>query len=192
MREQVRGVIRNLLFLTPPNRGSSIGRSGVKAKKMGEAAIASDVRNVFMGTHPSRSEVSSLGEMSKIMKSKKRGTSIRIKRAVNQTKASRSQITRLIKQKQSRVGYFASAWGTAAQSIGSVRVPAWIARHSAPGRSSIQEKPNGISASITNAVEWADQVYGMRSRINAALSIQARKMNNKTNKHLKDLASKFK
>ena len=57
MEEQARGVINNLMLITPPSNGKT---RGVAAKKRGEAAIASDVRNVFIGSTPKRAEVSGL------------------------------------------------------------------------------------------------------------------------------------
>lgn len=79
----------------------------------------------------------------------------------------------------------------AANTVGSVRVPNWIKRHSAPGSSIIKEVPDGISASITNAVEWADTVYGLRARINAALLKQTRKINNRTRDFYKKIGREF-
>jgi hypothetical protein len=188
MREQVRGVIRALLYLTPPNRGSN---RGVKGKKAGEAAITSDIRSVFRGENIKTPEVSTLSEMNKVMKQNRKPGTIRATKRKVRIKAPSRLIAQYIVKQKKRVGYLASAWATAANSIGAVRVPQWIKRHTAPGESKIREIPNGIEASITNAVAWADSVYGLRSRINMALSIQTRKINNKTNKHLKDIASKF-
>ena len=59
MEEQARGVLNTLLLVMPP---STTKVRGVKAKKRGEAAIASDVRSVFSGSTPKRAEVSSMGE----------------------------------------------------------------------------------------------------------------------------------
>jgi hypothetical protein len=70
----------------------------------------------------------------------------------------------------------ASAWATAAQSIGKIRVAAWISRHAAPGNTDIKVSDGEISASITNAVEWATKVGGLRARVNVALQMQTRSM----------------
>jgi hypothetical protein len=189
MREQVRGIIRALLYLTPPNRGKV---QGVKGKKAGEAAITSDIRSVFRGENLKKTEVSSLSDMNKIMKQNRKPGTIRATKRKVRIKAPSRLISQYIIKQKKRVGYLASAWATAANSIGAVRVPQWIKRHSAPGRSIVKEVPRGIEASITNAVEWADSVYGLRSRINTALSIQTRKINSKTNDYLKKVASKLK
>jgi len=60
--------------------------------------------------------------------------------------------------------------------VGKVRVPAWVSRHAAPGNTDITVREGEISASITNAVEWAGKVNGLRARVNAALRAQSRAM----------------
>ena len=188
MREQVRGVIKALLYLTPPNRG---GVRGIKAKKAGENTIAADVRSVFRGENLKRPEVSSFTEMSREMKKSRRAGSIRATPRKVRVKAPSALIAQYIKKKQTKVGYLASAWAMAAMTVGAVRVPNWIKRHTAPGSSIIKQVPNGISASIINAVEWADTVYGLRARINQALQIQTRLINNKTRDFYKKIGREF-
>jgi hypothetical protein len=188
MREQVRGVIRSLLYLTPPNRGPV---RGTKAKQAGEAAIAVDIRSVFRGENIKKPEVTSFSEMSRVMKENRRAGSIRAKSRKVRIKAPSRLIAQYIVKKKKQVGYLASAWAMAANKVGAVRVPGWIKRHSAPGSSIIKDVPAGIEASITNAVEWADSVYGLRARINSALQIQTRKINNKTNDYLKKIGKSF-
>jgi hypothetical protein len=51
-----------------------------------------------------------------------------------------------------------------------------VSRHAAPGSTDIKVSDGQISASITNAVEWAAKVNGLRARVNAALRVQTRSM----------------
>jgi hypothetical protein len=51
-----------------------------------------------------------------------------------------------------------------------------VSRHAAPGNTDITVREGEISASITNAVEWAGKVNGLRARVNAALRAQSRAM----------------
>lgn len=51
-----------------------------------------------------------------------------------------------------------------------------MSRHTAPGNTDFQVRDGEITASITNAVEWAGKVNGLRSRMNAALRVQTRSM----------------
>lgn len=174
MKEQVRGFIRHLLDFTPPNRGST---RGVKAKKLGEQAVVGDIRSVFRGvSDPKRADVDSMSQMRSVIKSRRKSGSMRVAKGGPKLKAPSTLISALIKAKKARVGYLASAWATAALSIGKVRVPAWISRHSAPGNSDIRVRDGEIQASITNAVSWAGQVNGLRGRVNAALRVQTRSM----------------
>jgi hypothetical protein len=174
MKEQVRGFIRHLLDFTPPSRGST---RGVKAKKLGEQAIIGDIRAVFRGvSDPKRAEVDSVAQMRSVLKSRRRSGSMRVANGGTKIKAPKALIAELIKIKKARVGYLASAWATAAQGVGKIRVPAWMSRHAAPGNTDFQVRDGEITASITNAVEWAGKVNGLRARVNAALRVQTRSM----------------
>lgn len=174
MKEQIRGFIRHLLDFTPPNRG---GTRGVKAKKLGEQAIVGDIRAVFRGvSDPKRADVDSIAQMRSVLKSRRKSGSMRVAKGGTKLRAPRALIAELIKAKKARVGYLASAWATAARDVGKIRVPAWVSRHAAPGNTDIRVREGEISASITNAVEWAGKVNGLRARMNAALRAQTRSM----------------
>ena len=174
MKEQIRGFIRHLLDFTPPNRGST---RGVKAKKLGEQAITGDIRAVFRGvSDPKRADVDSIAQMRSVLKSRRKSGSMRVAKGGTKLRAPRALIAELIKAKKARVGYLASAWATAARDVGKIRVPAWVSRHAAPGNTDIRVREGEISASITNAVEWAGKVNGLRARMNAALRAQTRSM----------------
>ena len=135
MKEQVRGFIRHLLDLTPPSRGST---RGVKAKKLGEQAIVGDIRAVFRGvSDPKRADVDSMAQMRSMLKSRRNSGSMRVAKGGTKLKAPKALIAELIKAKKARVGYLASAWATAALSVGKIRVPAWVSRHAAPGSTDI-------------------------------------------------------
>jgi hypothetical protein len=174
MKEQVRGFIRHLLDFTPPSRGST---RGVKAKRLGEQAITGDIRAVFRGvSDPKRADVDSVAQMRAVLKSRRKSGSLRVAKGGTKIKAPSALIAELIKAKKARVGYLASAWATAARGVGKIRVPAWVSRHAAPGNTDITVRDGEISASITNAVEWAGKVNGLRARVNAALRAQSRAM----------------
>lgn len=174
MKEQIRGFIRHLLDFTPPSRGS---RRGSKAKKGGDMAITADIRSVFRGvSDPKRAEADSMQQMLAILRSQRRSGSMRVAKGGEKTKAPRALIAELIKTKKARVGYLASAWASAAKDVGKIRVPAWVSRHTAPGNTAIRVRETSITATITNAVDWAGKVHGLRGRVNAALRAQTRSM----------------
>jgi hypothetical protein len=174
LKEQIRGFIRHIMDMTPPARGSRIG---IKAKKAGEQAATSDVRAVFRGVkNPARADVTTVAEMKSVMRSRRGGTSIRVKSGGVKVKAPNALIKELIAYKKYRVGYLASAWAVAARGIGKIRVPNWISRHSAPGGTGITRSGDVITASITNAVSWASGVDGLNRRVAAALRAQTRSM----------------
>ena len=174
MKEQIRGFIRHLLDFTPPNRGST---RGVKAKKLGEQAITGDIRAVFRGvSDPKRADVDSIAQMRSVLTSRRKSGSMRVAKGGTKLRAPRALIAELIKAKKARVGYLASAWATAARDVGKIRVPAWVSRHTAPGSTAITVRETSITATITNAVEWAGKVHGLRGRVNAALRAQTRSM----------------
>ncbi len=174
LKEQIRGFIRHIMDMTPPARGSRIG---TKAKKAGEQAVTSDVRAVFQGvSKPDKADVRSITEMKSVMRSRRSGSSLRVRTSGNKIAAPRALITELIKLKKQRVGYLASAWAVAARGIGKIRIPAWINRHSAPGSTRITRNDDVITASITNAVSWASGIDGLNRRVAAALRAQTRSM----------------
>ncbi len=174
MKEQVRGFIRHVIDFTPPSRGST---RGVKAKKLGEQAVIGDIRSVFRGvSDPRRADVDSMSQMRSVLKSRRKSGSMRVAKGTTKLKAPRALISEMIKTKKARVGYLASAWATAARTIGKIRVPAWISRHAAPGNTDFRVRDGEISASISNAVEWAGKVNGLRARVNVALRVQTRAM----------------
>ena len=115
-------------------------------------------------------------QMLAILRSQRRSGSMRVAKGGGKTKAPRALIAELIKAKKARVGYLASAWATAARDVGKIRVPAWVSRHAAPGSTAIRVREASITATITNAVEWAAKVNGLRARVNAALRAQSRAM----------------
>jgi hypothetical protein len=174
LKEQIRGFIRHIMDMTPPTRGS---RTGTKAKKAGEQAVTADVRAVFRAvSKPDKAEVRSISEMKSVMRSRRGGSTMRVRTSGNKVAAPRALITELIKLKKQRVGYLASAWAVAARSIGKIRIPAWINRHSAPGGTRISRNGDIITASITNAVSWASDIEGLNRRVGAALRAQTRSM----------------
>jgi hypothetical protein len=127
---------------------------------------------VFRGvSDPKRADVDSVAQMRSVLKSRRKSGSMRVAKGGTKLKAPKALIAELIKAKKARVGYLASAWATAAQSVGKIRVPAWVSRHAAPGSTDITVKDGE-----TNAVEWAAKVNGLRARVNAALRVQTRSM----------------
>lgn len=186
IEEQARGVLSTLLLVMPP---STTKARGVQAKKRGEAAIANDVRSVFVGSTPKRAEVKNMGDMVRIMNSKRSLGKIRIRRGVAQTRAARSMITEFIKKKQKWVGYLASGWATAARGLGKIRVPNWIGRHSAPGVTVIDAKNTSVSATLSNMVDWAHNIHRIDARIAYAVRYQTGKMNRRV-KHFVEKAIK--
>ena len=188
IKEQVRGLLRTVIEMTPPARG---GIRGTKAKRMGEQAVTSDIRAVFSGvTKPERAEVKDLSAMQAALRSRRSGSKMRVAKGGEKIPAPRQMITELIRLKKARVGYLGSAWASAAKSIGKIRVPAWIGRHAAPGNTRISRDDGIITASITNAVEWASGVDGLNRRVTAALGAQTRAMEKRLKFYLENIKKK--
>ena len=188
-REQVRGFLRLVIDMTPPSRGST---RGVKAKKSGEQAVQRDVRNVFVPTQrESLVEMRTLSDMRTAMGAKKRKRGGRIiYQAQPKIRVRRQLLKQFIKQRQTAVGFLASGWHGAAKALGSVRVPAWISRHHGPGNTRITSTRGAINAEITNQVTYASDVYNIERRVNAALQVQARRMNRRLAYYMANAAKK--
>lgn len=174
MKEQIRGFAGMVGDLTPPNRGA---RRGTAAKKAGEATLESDIRNSFTPVHPNHSEITGRA-MDAVVKANRGGGKRRVKLKANAPKASRGDITKMVKRKKKNVGWLAGAWHSAARKFGSIKGPAWIKRHKgrAKGWSRLRLSSTKAVIDVANAVRFASNVDGLSRRLQWALNAQARKM----------------
>lgn len=90
------------------------------------------------------------------------------------------------KKKSDMVGWLAAGWNTAAAMLG-LQSPAWISRHSAPGRGSIVVTDEGLRITLTNAVSFAREINDWERRVQYALAGQAAAMARRSEDYLKKL-----
>ena len=190
LKQQLRVFSRDMVDLTPPARGST---RGVAAKKSGEKAVEGDIRNAFEPVHPNRADIT-YSEMPRVVKSLRQGGKKRIKHRVpNARKASRGDITKLVKARKKKVGMLGAAWVKAGRSaFGKVAAPAWISRHMGrtKGFGKFRQALNRAFAEVTNAVSFAGNIHGLQRRAQFALNAQARKMNAQVDHRLEQQAKK--
>lgn len=84
-----------------------------------------------------------------------------------------------MKQKAAKVGWLAAGWNQAAAALG-VQSPAWIWRHSAPGRGEIIAQENSIIIRMVNQVSFAANIADFERRVQYALDSQAAAINRRS------------
>jgi hypothetical protein len=179
----LRGVLRFAIAYTPPGSDKSVDASGnysgMEARRRGESAMERDVRHIFQGTTPARAKVQ-LGQMrsihDQIMNVKKTRGGLR-RDVVPKVKVARSSLTAYLREAKKRVGKLAAGWIPAATELGKIRVPAWISRHGVTGKGfTLKIQADSVVATISNITPFADNVKGMRRRLQFAVNAQANAM----------------
>ena len=176
MREQAKGVIREVIAATPP------GRSGQsKARGRGAAKVKADILKLVKGTSSEprvqRRDIAAIHAAHRRKGRVSKGISPRILVPMDALRA-------YIKQKQSRVGHLASGWNVAAAKLG-YKPPAWVWRNEGPGAIQIRVSDKDISIRATNRVAYASEISMLNRRVQAALNIQRNKMERRLASFLK-------
>jgi hypothetical protein len=179
MREQARGVIREVIALTPPGRpGSTTGRS------RGTAKVKADILKLVKGTS-SESRVQRR-DIAAIHASRRRQG--RVSGEINpRIIVPMDALRAYIEAKQKRVGHLASGWNTAAARLGH-KPPAWIWRSNGPGAVEIHVTDKDIRIRATNQVGYASEISMLNRRIQTALNLQRNKMERRLAHYLKQAA----
>ena len=178
MKQQARGVIKEVIALTPPG-GSGV--SSGQARSRGARNVKADVLKVVKGVSAKRAEqqdVAGIVEPKRVRGRIPRAVTPRILVPMDKLKA-------YIKAKQLHVGKLASGWNEAAAKLG-LKPPAWIWRNDGPGTMDISVTDKDITIRATNAVPYASEMSRLRSRLQQALNRQRNKMD----RQLKDFMAK--
>jgi hypothetical protein len=182
MREQAKGVIREVIALTPPGRP---GQSG-GARSRGAAKVKADILKLVKGTSAeSRVQRRDIAAIHASNRRKGRVTREISPRILVPMDALRVHI----KEKQSHVGHLASGWNTAAAKLG-YKPPAWIWRNQGPGAIEIRVSDKDIRIRATNQVAYASEISTFERRIQSALNLQRNKMERRLAHFLKQAATR--
>jgi hypothetical protein len=179
LREQARGVIREVIALTPPGRPGD-----TKARSRGTAKVKADILKLVRGTaSEARVERS---DIATIHAGARRGG--RVTRELNpRIVVPMESLRAYIKQKQERVGRLASGWSTAAAGLG-YKPPAWVARNDGPGAIEIKVTDSALVIRATNRVAYASEISMLNRRIQTALNLQRNKMERRLASYLERAA----
>ena len=163
MREQAKGVSREVIALTPPGRpGMTGGRS------RGTAKVKADILKLVKGTNAeAKVQRTDIAALHASRRRRGRVTSVIRPRILVPMDALRAYI----RQKQTHVGHLASGWNTAAARLG-YQPPAWIWRNDGPGAIEIRVTARDIVIRATNRVPWASEISMLERRLQTALNIQ--------------------
>ena len=165
LKEQARGIMRNLFMVTPPGRANI---SSSKARKKGRDNVKADALKVVrpVTRNPEQSNVAAL------IKSHRRGG--RVRHEVNpRITVPLDAFKAYIAKKQALVGFLASGWNEAAARLG-VKPAAWIWQNEGPGDLQITITESGIRIVMTNKVKYASSISELRSRLQWAVNQQRR------------------
>jgi len=168
LRDQAKGVVREIANRTPPGGPNVDGRA---AKERGEAAVVGDIHKI-MEKGRAKEAVSDPTAIHK----RYRNSRGRVRREISpKIKVRAGDLARLIRTKKAMVGFLASGWRTAATKFG-VNLPAWVKRHT--GHGSAREKADAASVEVvaTNSVGYASRAANMDKIVQASLNAQAGNM----------------
>lgn len=180
MKEQARGILKYVIDVTPPagwNKNTEELTKGGKAKQRGEQKVERDIRKIMT---PARKGQKIYPESIKSLHKRYRSTSdgnvhTNLARKGRAYRVSREELVSYIREKRKMVGFLASGWKAAADSLG-VRLPAWITKHSGPGYAKIRANDNGIRVEFNNSVRYAGAIKDFSRRVKYAIEAQAKKM----------------
>lgn len=205
MLSQSKGVIREVLSITPPaQRGEGVKLMGVAARRAGEARIDADLRGVFQGVkiRGFRMVPHLFGDRSPEVGKKPpyrvatKEKHLNVEGIYNARQASRSRrgkksLTRgqrapyyvdekkldaLARKLKGNVGKLAQGFKPAADRLG-LAMPVYArGQHNAPGSIDIDFKPNHLRIVFTNNVSYSALVPDMPRRMQWAVDQQARKI----------------
>lgn len=181
MREQAKGVIREIVLLTPPGRPGA-----TKARSRGTAKVKADILKLVKGTH-SEARVQRR-DIAAIHASRRRQG--RVSGTISpRVLVPMDSLRSYIQAKQARVGHLASGWNTAAAKLGH-KPPAWIWRNDGPGGIEIAVTDKDIRIRATNRVAYASEISMLERRIQTALNLQRNKMERRLAHYLKQAATR--
>lgn len=181
LKEQARGIMRNLFMVTPPGR-ANLG-SG-KARKRGRDNVKADVLKVVrpVKSKPDQTNVAALIKAHRHEGRVRRQVNPRITVPLDAFKA-------YVAKKQAMVGFLASGWNEAAARLG-VKPAAWIWQNEGPGDLQITITDKSIRIIATNKVKYASSIGQLRSRLQWAVNQQGRKIERRLKRFQEEQAQK--
>ena len=181
LKEQARGIMRNLFMVTPPGR-ANLG-SG-KARKKGRNNVKADVLKVVrpVTRNPQQTNVAAL------IKAHRRDG--RVRHEVNpRITVPLDAFKAYVAKKQAMVGFLASGWNEAAARLG-VKPAGWIWQNEGPGDMQIIITDKGIRIVATNKEKYASSISKLRSRLQWAVNQQGRKIERRLKRFQEEQARK--
>jgi hypothetical protein len=182
MREQAKGVIKEVILLTPPGRPGMSGGSRAR----GAAKVKSDILRLMKGTSvDAKVQRRDIAAIHAPRRRRGRVTSRITPRILVPMDALRAYV----REKQARVGRLASGWNTAAARLG-YKPPEWIWRNDGPGAIEIRVTKSDIIIRATNQIPWASEISLLEQRVQTALNIQRGKMERRLASYLAKAAAR--
>ena len=182
MKQQAKGVIKEVIAITPPG-GPNV--SAGKARKRGTLNVKADILKVVRGVKADRAEAQDVAGIVDAKRTRGRITS----EVTPRITVPAEKLKAYIKARPQRVGFLASGWNLAAAKLG-LKPPAWIWRHSGPGAMEVNVTHQDIRIRATNAVRFASEISKLRSRLQQALHRQRNKIERQLRHYLARASNK--
>lgn len=165
--EQAKGVIRNVIRVTPPGRSS--GASLGAARKSGRTKVAADIHKVLLGVPLKQAEAIDIGSIKAAhKKARKNG---QVGESGNRLRVPKTMLNEYIRRQQTKVGRLAAGWRAAAAKFG-VPLPPWIASHSTPSLVKVTATSTSFGMKATNRSPYAQSVRTLERQVRHAVHAQ--------------------
>jgi len=186
LKEQDSLLVRDIALFTPPGRIDST--TPKDNRKGGEKTVKNDIYKIMRASGAKKAKTNPEFYHMRFRRSRGRVVA-RLKKgnSDNRFKIKTEVLKEYVKTMQSHVGFMAAGWNNAAKWLGR-NLPAWIARHNAPGSGKLIALGDEITVELTNYNIYP-QSRGLMDRV-VSRSLVNRKiaMSKKVNNRIRELA----
>ena len=169
IEEQAKGVIKNVIRITPP--AQSTKESLGTAKKYGKLKIAADINKVLVGVPVKQADATSIDEIKTEHRNARKGGQINQEKS-RKLRVPKTMLNEYIRKQQKKAGRLAAGWAAAAQRFG-VPLPAWIASHTTPSGVKVIASSSKFGMRASNRSPYATKIRTLERQVRHAVHVQA-------------------
>ena len=172
IRESAKGVIKNVVRITPPGR--STGKPITSAAKGARAKVASDILKIFSGAPAKVARVRDMDSMKTIHRRARDAGQV-VKKPSARVTVPKTMLNEYIRKQQGKIGRLVAGWRDAAREF-NVALPPWVAKHSTPSFVKVIAESGRFNMKATNRSPYAGGIRKLESQIRHAVAVQAGSM----------------
>jgi hypothetical protein len=172
IEEQAKGVIRNVIRITPPGRSTkeSLGAAG----KYGRLKIAADINKVLQGVPVKQAEASDMGTIKTTHRQARKQGQV-THEASRKVRVPKTMLNEYIRAQKKKAGRLMAGWSAAAARFG-VPVPAWVTAHSTPSAVKVTASGSKFHMKASNRSPYANKIRMLERQVKHAVQVQAGNM----------------